>query len=209
MPHVQWAGGVGRDELHIDPLPVPKIGAPIAVGGPDDRGERGGELIFGQPEIDKAGTGDLDFGDDVFGKGERRDDFLRHAPRIDPAALGQHHGEIGGEVAVAGVAGPLQHEGHLRVAEGLGHPNELGADRLVHGLDFFRADFEADWGFSGLSGFSLFSDLSDFSVFSDLSDFSALSAGSTFGPDWSAEAAVAGAAASVSFSLRGPFPSLP
>ena len=73
--------------------------------------------------------------------------LLEHAlgrlPGIGALALGEHHGEVGREVAVAGVAGPLEHEVHTVGAESRGHPRQLGAKRVAHSEAAFLAGLDS------------------------------------------------------------------
>ncbi len=52
-------------------------------------------------QVDEAGPGDLDLVDMRVGGEQRRDALGQRARRL-AGGLGQHHGGIGGEVAVAG-----------------------------------------------------------------------------------------------------------
>ena len=60
-------------------------------------------------QIDKAGPGDLDLVDMRVG-GEQRHDALGERARRLAGRLGEHHGGIGGEVAMGGILGRLERD---------------------------------------------------------------------------------------------------
>ena len=59
-------------------------------------------------QVDEARTGDLDLGD-IGCAGELGGELLGDVARLHPRGLGQHHGGIGGKLAVGGIA----RRGHL------------------------------------------------------------------------------------------------
>ena len=66
IAHVHGAGGVGRDELHIVLCALAVVGAAILLvgaGTQHDAGPEGG----GKEEVDEAGAGHLDLGEDAAG----------------------------------------------------------------------------------------------------------------------------------------------
>ena len=87
-----------------------------------------------------------------------RNDAVGHVSGFAALAPGEQHGEVGREIAVAGVAGALEDELEPVGAEPGGHPLELGADRVAHSF----AAFPPSLPFAGLdeedSGFALLSD---------------------------------------------------
>src|SRR6476469_9202931 len=113
-------------------------------------------------------------------------------PGIGALALGQHHREVGGQIAVARVARPLEHELYAVGAEARGHPRELGAQCVAHSEAAFPS-LRLGAGFEGLVS-ALGAGLA-----SDLSALSAL--GGESGLDSAAGLSASG--------LRGPLPSLP
>ena len=68
----------------------------------------------GEPDVDEAGAGDIDL-DDVGVGAKRFGDGLGERARVLAGGFGQHHGGVGGEVAVAGVARRL--DGYARQVE--------------------------------------------------------------------------------------------
>ncbi len=57
-------------------------------------------------EVEEPGTGDLDFADVGAGR-QRRDQLVGEVARLHARRLGQHHGDVAGEVAMGLVAGVL------------------------------------------------------------------------------------------------------
>ena len=157
---VQRAGGVGGDELDVDL----EAGAPRRCGRSRDPAARiaatcGGELVLGEPEVDEPGPGDLDPGDDA-----RRAAAARPRP-ARPRARGllrcgraRTHGEVGGEVAVAGVARALEDEVDPSAPEPGGDPLELGAEQVAHSWRPSWPAWPSRLGAAD-SGFALLSDL--------------------------------------------------
>ena len=103
MADMQRAGRVGGNELDIDLFAVADPGIAIgstlcqniAEAAPPDRRVK--------PQIDEAGSGDLGRRHTVrrFQPGR---DQRRQVARPHPRRLGQHHGRIARQVAVAGIA---------------------------------------------------------------------------------------------------------
>ena len=132
VAEVQRAGGVGRDELEVDPGADHRgaVAVPVAVGqhGRDHRTSgRGGE-----PHVEEAGPGHLD-GVHPVGRGQRRRQPASQLARVHPDRLGHLQGEVRRVVAVLGVAGPLDHHQpgqHARVQAALiQHPGGGGTDQ--------------------------------------------------------------------------------
>src|SRR4029079_1134881 len=105
-------------------------------------------------------------------------------PRAGTLALGEDHGQVGGQVAVARVTGPLEHALHAVGAEARGHPRELGAQCVAHSEAAFLLGLVSALD-AGLA-----------------SDFSALSA-------LGVESGLDSAAGLSTSAFRGPLPSLP
>ena len=79
---VQRAGGVGGDELEVDPLPAQRLRASVAVAGRDGLAQHivGPRRI--ELEIDESGPRDVDFNHmSRSGAPERVTDLRRHLPR--------------------------------------------------------------------------------------------------------------------------------
>ena len=113
MAHMQWPGGIGRDELHLDPPTGPHLAAPIGVPGGQDLRDQRQVGPGGKVEIDKAGPGDLGPRQDRRG-GQFGDDTLGQVPRLAAGQPGQDHGRVAGEIAVSWIPGALD----LRVLDG-------------------------------------------------------------------------------------------
>ena len=108
MPDVHRPGRIGRDVFDVDLLALPDVAAAVihACGqhdaqllAPDMRFER---------EIDETGTGDVDLGDKVVAA-QRLGDFFGEIARLLTGILGQHHGGVGGKIAMARIARRLDH----------------------------------------------------------------------------------------------------
>src|SRR6476469_3313791 len=93
---VERPRGIGRDELDVDLEADAELAS--AVGGPalEDLPHYERELAFRQPEVDEAGPGDLDFGDQRGRELEIREHPLGYLPRLRLVELGEHHGQVGG-----------------------------------------------------------------------------------------------------------------
>ena len=134
---MQRTGRIGRDELDVDPSPRadggPTVLAPLRV----KRWKSAEQRVGGEPEVDESGSGDLDAGQHRGRRVERGDDALRHGARIGALATRQLHREVGGEVAVRRIAGPLERE--LVVAERRRHAREHGTKRVTHEASGFPA----------------------------------------------------------------------
>jgi hypothetical protein len=66
----------------------------------------------GQEEVDEAGAGDLGPRDQVRGR-QGRDQPCRQVTGLAASHLGHDQGQIGGEIAMGGIAGTV----HLRIRE--------------------------------------------------------------------------------------------
>ena len=109
MAHVHRAGRVRRDILDVDDNPRRCVRAAVIVAGCRDRRQLGAPRLVGEPHVDEARPGDVDlrhvgYGAQLFGQrgGERA--------RVRPRRLGEHHGRVGGEVAMRGVARRLDRD---------------------------------------------------------------------------------------------------
>ena len=108
VAHVQGTGRVCGDKFHLDTFA-------LADG-------RASETVFlfenlrhdlvtgccGDKEVDKPGTCNLDLLDGGV-CGQRGDDLFCECARAGLRGLAQHHGDIGREIAMAGVTGALDH----------------------------------------------------------------------------------------------------
>ena len=104
VAHVQRARGIGGDELDVDVRAASCVAAaePLAQGV--NGRQHGGELILGEEEIDEAGTRDLDLLDDALGKREGPHQVLRDGAWRLTQPLGNDQRQVGGAVAVRGIA---------------------------------------------------------------------------------------------------------
>ncbi len=143
VAHVQRAGGIGGDEFHIDV--EHGAGGASAEGGAllEDGLVRRRQLVLCQPEVDEAGARDLRARHEGRGSLELLEHALGRLPGIGALPFGEHHGEVGREVAVAGVAGPLEHELHTVGAESRGYPRQLGAKHVAHSETAFLAGLDS------------------------------------------------------------------
>ena len=108
---VQGAGGVGADELHLDFLSGPEVA--VAVGRAQLVNLRDHPVPEGviDEKVDEAGAGDLHLGQHALGRGQTADQNFGHLPGRHLGRLGQDQGQVGGQVAVAGLLGGLHVEG--------------------------------------------------------------------------------------------------
>lgn len=94
VTQVQWAGGVGRDELDIDPLAGQHGEPPVILALlHDGRGQ--GTLRRGvQADVDEARTGNLRGGDTCRG-GDTRGEKFGDRDRRQPSGLGECQRQVG------------------------------------------------------------------------------------------------------------------
>ena len=99
VDHVQGAGGVGADELHLDFVPTAHIGGAVAAVGGMDGFQNRAPGRGGHEKIDEARSRDLDL---VYMRvfGQCLDQVTRKFARLPAGILGQHHRNVRGEVAV-------------------------------------------------------------------------------------------------------------
>ena len=135
------AGGVGGDELHVVLGTLAVVGAAILLvgaGTQHDAGPEGG----GEEQVDEAGAGHLDLGEDAAVQcGQVGDEGVGdHLRGLAPGARAGH-GDVGGDVAVLDVGGDLYDEGgQLGLGQGavghrsLGGGGQQGAGLVQRGL---------------------------------------------------------------------------
>ena len=128
MADVQRAGGVGRDELHVDGAACERCVGPVRRSGLDDHlGQgTGGGSVHG--DVEEARTGDVDGGNAVDGFQPGAED-RREFARVGPGGPGQLEGDVGGPVAVVPVLGPLH--AHLIRDVGCGEADFAGVDGVL------------------------------------------------------------------------------
>ena len=132
VPHVQRAGGIRGDELDIHSLPCRHTGTPVSGPLCEHPRVRGGKGIGSETEIDEAGPGNTALPDDCRGERKGGQNALGHRARIAPLPFGQLHCEIGGEVAVARVARPLEGELKTGAAQRRGDASQLAPQHFAH-----------------------------------------------------------------------------
>ena len=135
---VHRPGGVRGDELDVDPDASPEVGPAVVITCLDDRRQGGGELRLGQPEVDESRPGDLGPRYHPLGKLERGHDLIGDLARVGLAGSREHHGQVGGQIAMTRLPGTLQDE--LRPRRGLGcrHTGERPPDDLACEAAFLR-----------------------------------------------------------------------
>ena len=106
MADMHGPSRVGRDIFHVDRFALADRTLPIGVALLKHHAEHARPEGAREGEVDEAPPRDLDLVDVRVGGDERREAFGERARRLAPS-LGQHHGGIGGEVAVRGILGRL------------------------------------------------------------------------------------------------------
>ena len=131
MAHMHRPGRVGRDIFDVHALAGAQRRAPIGWTERRDGGELAAPGIVGQREVDEAGTGDRSRGYTGIGL-DMPDDAFRQRARVGGGGFGQHHGGVGGEVAMRGVARRFDgHAGARRVRR----QRTLVFERIEHRSD--------------------------------------------------------------------------
>ena len=123
VAHVHGAGGVGGNELHVVLGTLAVVGAAVLLIGTSAQHHAGPEGL-GQEQVDEAGAGHLDLGEDAALDGGQmgNEGIGDHLGGLAPRA-GTGHGEVGGNIAVLDVGGDLHDEsGQLGFGQGaVGH----------------------------------------------------------------------------------------
>ena len=115
MAHMQRPGGIGRDIFHVDLPAGARGGAPVGLALADDGAQ---DLLphgEGKAQIDEARPGHLGAGDPV-GASEPAGQSLGDLAWRQAGGLGQHHGSVGGEIAMGGIARRFHREAVKREA---------------------------------------------------------------------------------------------
>ncbi len=107
MAHMHRTGRVGRHVFDVHGLALADGASPIRITLLQHHAQHARPECTGECQVDEAGSGDLDLVDARIG-GEHRHDALGELARRNAGGLGQHHGGIGGEVAVGRVLGRAQ-----------------------------------------------------------------------------------------------------
>jgi hypothetical protein len=117
MADMHRPGRIGGDVLDIDRRALPHLAAPVVRAGLEHHAQGAGPSGRLERQIDEARPGHLDLGDQRVGAqlfGNR----LGELARLLACILRQHHGGIGGHVAVRGVARRLDDDAGLVDAGG-------------------------------------------------------------------------------------------
>ncbi len=146
---VDRTGRVRRDELEVDDLVGARVVRPEGGAGVDDRlGERAGGRGI-QPDVDEAGSGDLD-ARDTGRRAEGGGDLGGELARVRADHLGELHRGVGRPVAVVAVLRTLEREvgcreplrgaGSARLGERGDDGDEGGGEGFgIHSLSSLRA----------------------------------------------------------------------
>ena len=130
MADMHRSGRIGRDVFDIDLGAVADRAFAVGRALAQHREQLGRPDLRLQGEIDEAGTGDLDGGDQIVGAQFFRD-LVGELARLRLGVLGQHHRGIGRHVAMARIARRLDHDaGEIDAGGPLALGRERGADRL-------------------------------------------------------------------------------
>ncbi len=143
---VERAGGIGGDVLDVDPPLLPDRGIPIGLAGAQDLLEAGVPEAVDEAQIEKSGARHFGGGDVTLPAQALRQARCQFAG-ILAGGFRQHHGGVGGEIAVGGIARRL--DGDAREIEtggklaGGDQRRHLGNDALAemreqihHGLAY-------------------------------------------------------------------------
>ncbi len=87
------------------PIPLAAVGRALAQHG----AQRIRPDLRLQGEIDEAGSGDVDGGDQIV-RAQLFGELLGEIARLCPGFLGEHHGGVGRHVAMGGIARRLDHD---------------------------------------------------------------------------------------------------
>ena len=123
VAHVHGAGGVGRDKLHHDLLPVALGVGAVLSALPLYRGEDLAVPLGTQSKVQETGAGDLHLLEVAALQLQVIHDGLGDGTGGLVQGLGSRHGKGGGVVPVGGILGNLDgglHLGSLREQSGLG-----------------------------------------------------------------------------------------
>jgi hypothetical protein len=140
VAHVQWPGGICRDELHHEAPLASRIAAPegraLLQRAPHHRETRSRR----EREVDEAGTGDVGLRHLVVAR-HGGDDRFGRLSGLAPDALGELQRDVGGEVAVRRVLRAIQLDRHVaRAGKGVAHGSldQAGKSRFESGRTRMR-----------------------------------------------------------------------
>ena len=130
VTHMHGAGGVGGDIFDIDRNALTRVGPAIVAAFCMDRRQFGAPGGIGQRQVDEAGAsnGGAFHLVQLF---KARDDLFGQRARVGACGLGEDHGGVGGEVAMARVAGRLDRHRLAVEASGQG---AIRLQRVQHGV---------------------------------------------------------------------------
>jgi len=162
VPHVERAGRVRRDELHVGAPARTLCRAAPGIAAREDGAHHRGDRGVGQEEVDEAGARDLHLLDQARGRIENVHERLGHVARLALERLGELKREVGGDVAVRLLAGPIESDlgvvhtelargGFERGAELVGAGGQASVPFLGFASDFFTSGLSA--GFDSAAGF--------------------------------------------------------
>ena len=100
VPDVEWSGGIGGDEFHLDPAATPERRIRVARTGDEDAAHHRGERLGRDAEVDEPGAGDFD-GRDRGRLRQPRNDALGDLAGLAPGDAGEGKGERAREIAMA------------------------------------------------------------------------------------------------------------
>ncbi len=131
MAHVKRPGRVGRDIFDVDPLGAANVRLAVGFGPVEDGAQFVAPGIRREPEVDEPRSGDLDGSDSRESLQLGRDHF-GEGSRVRLRLPGEHHGRIGCEVAMSGVARRLDRD---RLAIDSGRNFVFGLKLVEHSVE--------------------------------------------------------------------------
>ena len=120
-------GGVGRDELDVDTLALAVTDVTVGHALFADAAKHFAVPAPGQAEVDEAGTGDGDRGEEAPLQRAVRGEGLGNHARRKVQRTGADHGVVGGVVPVGNILGNLHRAGEF----GPGRKRPGGYRRLI------------------------------------------------------------------------------
>ena len=128
MPDMHRSGRIGGDVFDIDLLGRAERASPVRAALAQHGAQRVRPGFWLEREIDEAGTGDVDGGDQVV-RAQSGRDLIGKIARLGLGLLGQNHRGIGRHVAMRRIARRLDH--HARQVDIRGPP-ALGRERAAN-----------------------------------------------------------------------------
>ena len=109
MAHMHGAGRVGRDIFDIDDAALAQCGSTIVRPAFGNQGKLCAPSIIGQAQIDKTRPCDIN-GRHILYRAQFCSQRLGQRARVHARRLRQHHGGIGRQIAMAGIARRLDRQ---------------------------------------------------------------------------------------------------